>query len=168
MQSRTDKYELEWTALRAVLERYGQRLTDLYRANMQQSGRPASGALADSLRTEVAVGERAIAVDLSLLEYWKYIEHGTRPHWPPVDAIREWIRVKPVLPRPDARGKLPTPNQLAYLIGRKISLEGTQGKDDLARALQQTWEEFAQAVADAITEDVTADLDWIMRTWLVA
>jgi hypothetical protein len=168
MQSTSDKYELEWTALRAVLERYGQRLTDLYRANMRESGRPASGALADSLRTEVVVGERAIAVDLSLLDYWKYIEHGTRPHWPPVDAIREWIRVKPVLPRPDAKGKLPTPNQLAYLIGRKISLEGTQGKDDLSRALQQTWEEFAQAVADAVTEDVTADLDWIMRTWLVA
>lgn len=168
MQTTNDKYELEWTALRAVLERYGQRLTELYRANMQQSGRPASGALADSLRTEVVVGERAIAVDLSLLDYWKYIEHGTKPHWAPIAPLKEWVTVKPLLPRPNAKGKLPTPTQLAYMVRWKIHEKGTEGTDDLSRALQQTWEEFAQAVADAVTEDVTADLDWIMRTWLVA
>ena len=34
--------------------------------------------------------------------------------------------MKPVLPRPGRNGKLPSTEQLAYLIGRKISKVGTK------------------------------------------
>lgn len=97
----------EFPKVAEVLERYGREFIEQYKINLVQSGRPASGRLAESLNYQVSIGTNVYAVDISLLDYWKYIESGTRPHWPPVSAIREWIKVKPVIPRPMANGKLP-------------------------------------------------------------
>lgn len=88
----------------------------------------ASGTLAKSIRGVVKQNGKYIVISIQLEDYWKYIENGTKPHFPPVDAIKKWISVKPVLPRPTKSGKLPTDNQLAYLIGRKISKVGTKPK----------------------------------------
>lgn len=88
----------------------------------------ASGTLAKSIRGIVKQNGKYIVISIQLEDYWKYIENGTKPHWPPVDAIKKWISVKPVLPRPTKSGKLPTSNQLAFLIARKISRVGTKAK----------------------------------------
>ena len=162
-----DGIDLEWRHLREVLERYGETAVALYRQNLTESGRPASGALGDSLRTVVVAGDTEIAVDLSLLEYYKYIEHGTKPHWAPIAPLKEWVQVKKLLPRPLPNGKLPTPTQLAYMVQHKIAQEGTQGKDDLGRALQETWERMAQDISDAITADISEDLDYVLGFLLV-
>jgi hypothetical protein len=46
-----------------------------------------------------------------LPEYWKYVEDGRKSgKYPPLETIKKWIEVKPVLPRPLANGKLPTTN----------------------------------------------------------
>jgi len=141
-----------------VLERYGQEFIELYKRNLVASGRPASGDLINSLRYEVKMDRQAFAVDIHLKDYWKYIEDGTRPHWPPVDAIRRWIEVKPIIPRPMANGKLPTTNQLAYLIGRKISRVGTEGKDDFQRASDEIFNRMEMSIALAVTEDLEAQV----------
>ena len=137
-----------------VLERYGKEFIELYKVNLAMSGRPASGRLSNSLNYKVSIGTNVYAVDISLLDYWKYIESGTRPHWPPFDAIREWIKVKPVIPRPFANGKLPTESQLAFLIGRKISRVGTEGINDFERANQEIFSRMEMSIAEAVTEDL--------------
>lgn len=88
----------------------------------------ASGNLAKSIRGIVKQNGKYIVISIQLEDYWKYIENGTKPHFPPVDAIKKWISVKPILPRPLKSGKLPTANQLAFLIARKISRVGTKAK----------------------------------------
>lgn len=164
--------ELEWPHLQDVLERYGARLVELYKANMVESGRPASGALADSLRTVVALenGGRTVAVDLSLLEYWKYIEHGTPPHWAPIAPLKEWVKVKPLLPRPNSKmpARLTLEQQqerIAYAVRWKIHEKGTEGKNDLERSLDEVWAEMQEAIGDAISEDLAAGLEVILRRW---
>ena len=137
-----------------VLERYGAEFIELYKSNLVASGRPASGKLAESLSYHVDLGTNVYAVDISLLEYWKYIENGTRPHFPPISAIREWIRVKPVIPRPFANGKLPTESQLAFLIARKISRVGTEGTNDFERASKEIFDRMLMSLAEAVTEDL--------------
>ena len=137
-----------------VLERYGREFIEQYKSNLVASGRPASGKLVESLSYHVNLGTNVYAVDISLLDYWKYIESGTRPHWPPVSAIREWIKVKPVIPRPMANGKLPTESQLAFLIGRKISRVGTEGINDFERANQEIFSRMEMSIAEAVTEDL--------------
>lgn len=88
----------------------------------------ASGNLAKSIKGVVKQNGMYVVISISLEDYWKYVENGTKPHWPPISVIKRWISVKPVLPRPLKSGKLPTDNQLAYLIGRKISKVGTKAK----------------------------------------
>lgn len=95
----------------------------------------ASGNLAKSIKGVVKQSGKYVVISISLEDYWKYVENGTKPHWPPVDAIKKWISVKPVLPRPLKSGKLPTTDQLAYLIGRKISKVGTKAKPFLKPTL---------------------------------
>lgn len=85
----------------------------------------ATGNLALNQQKIIQYDGRFFSIYLSLEDYWKYLEYGTRPHFPPLEKIKEWIRIKPVTPLPQANGKLPTENQLAFLIGRKISREGT-------------------------------------------
>ena len=159
--------DMTWEHTLDVLNRYGERLVALYRENMEESGRPASGRLADSLRTTVSLenGGRTLAVDLSLLDYWKYIEGGTGPHWVPIAALKEWVEVKPVLPRPLANGKLPTTTQLAYMVQHKIAREGTEGRNDLERSLDEVWAEFQEAIGDAVSADLADGLDFILRRW---
>ena len=153
----------EFSKVAEVLERYGAEFIELYKLNLVQSGRPASGKLAESLSYHVNLGTNVYAVDISLLEYWKYIENGTRPHFPPVSAIREWIRVKPVIPRPFENGKLPTESQLAFLIARKISRVGTEGINDFQRANDEVFARMEMSLAEAVTEDLQRQVSVIFK-----
>ena len=153
----------EFPKVAEVLGRYGAEFIELYKLNLVQSGRPASGKLAESLSYHVNLGTNVYAVDISLLEYWKYIENGTHPHFPPVSAIRDWIRVKPVIPRPFENGKLPTESQLAFLIARKISRVGTEGINDFQRANDEVFARMEMSLAEAVTEDLQRQVSVIFK-----
>lgn len=155
----------EFPKVAEVLERYGKEFIELYKSNLVASGRPASGNILkpENLYYKVNLGTNVYAVDISLLEYWKYIENGTRPHWPPVSAIREWIRVKPVIPRPFENGKLPTESQLAFLIARKISRVGTEGINDFERANDEVFARMEMSLAEAVTEDLQRQVSVIFK-----
>ena len=146
--------EIKWENLYKVLEEYAIELRNKYQDNLINSDRLASGELLNSVEYIIERDNISISVSLQLAEYWKYVEYDTKPHWPPVDKIKEWIRVKPILPQPDNRGKLPTPDKLAYLIGRKISLEGTEGSNDLHNAVDEINARFLELIEEAITKDI--------------
>jgi hypothetical protein len=116
--------KLELTTIQDITNNFVVELKNKLKANDSY----ASGDLVNSIRGVVKQNGKYIVISIQLEDYWKYIENGTKPHWPPVDAIKKWISVKPILPRPLKSGKLPTDNQLAYLIGRKISKVGTKAK----------------------------------------
>lgn len=116
--------KLDLTTIKDITDSFVNEL----KAKLESNGTNASGDLSKSIKGIVKFDGKYVTVSIRLNEYWKYIENGTKPHFPPVDAIKKWISVKPVLPRPLKSGKLPTDNQLAYLIGRKISKVGTKAK----------------------------------------
>lgn len=149
--------------LTRVLSSYGPKLLDTYRLNLSESGHIASGKLKDSLEYKVEWSGGLVELSISLEDYWKYLEDGTKPHWPPPDKILQWIRVKPIAPRPMSNGKLPTQEQLAYLIGRKISQEGTQGSKDLRKSEDTIWDLFERDVDDALDEDLGEETDEIIQ-----
>lgn len=88
-------------------------------------------------------------VYFDLVDYWEYIEYGRRPgKMPPISAIENWIRVKPIIP--DSRiGKVPDTRQLAFLIARKIGEEGTREYHDLENTL---------AAADPLIEEIKDEI----------
>ena len=141
--------------LMAVLEEYGNEVRNLYQDKLIQNDRIATGELLNNVESQVVVNGQTYEVQLThLQEYWKYIENGTKPHFPPMDKILEWIMVKPVLPRPNDDGDLPTPRQLAYLIAREISENGTEGTHDLQDAIQEVNAKYRQRIAEALGHDM--------------
>ena len=144
---------LNFENLRQTLEEYGQEVRNLYQDKLITHDRVASGELLNSVEFEVEGDGQRWEVSLNVAKYWKYVENDTRPHWPPVNKILEWIRVKPVLPRPDKNGKLPTPEGLAFLIARKISRVGTKGTHDLEESIEEINERYREKIVYAIARD---------------
>lgn len=145
--------------LMRVLEEYGQKAEAYYRDELIAKGKNASYALLDSVHYELTYDGRSFEVSLNLEDYWKYIESGRRPgSFPPVDAIRRWIQVKPIVPKRDSNGRLPTQNQLAFLIGRKIATEGIEPVPVMKDALTRLNAEMEQAIDRAIEQDITTEM----------
>lgn len=139
-----------------VLGRLAEDLRENYKSALLQSDRVASRKLYQSVRTQVVFGLNSWDVQMSLEDYWKYVENDTLPHWPPRDKILQWILIKPVIPRPDSRGRIPTPQQLSYLISRKIARFGTEGSHDLERTVEGMLPRYLEELTQALQKDATA------------
>ena len=113
------------------------------------------GKLLDSIRYIYTVNGKTFEISLNLAYYWRYVEYGRRPgKFPPPDKILEWIRIKPILPRPMANGKLPTEKQLAYLIGRKIAEKGIEAGKQLQDTIDEINNKYLVRIYNAIDKDV--------------
>ena len=141
-----------------ILQELAQDVEQNYKEHLEQHGRIASGDLLRSISTEIEVRGTTYIVWLNLADYWKYVEEDTKPHWPPKAAIDRWIFIKPVLPRPDV--KPPTPEQLSFLIRRKIALEGTKGSHDLRDTENAVLPMYEERILEALERDV---LDYVER-----
>lgn len=136
---------------------------DKYKESLQKGDRIATGALINSVKYIYSNRDLMFEISLNLEDYWKYIEYGTRPHFPPVSKILEWVKAKPVLPRP-SNGKLPTEEQLAFLIARKISEVGTEGGHHLSETMDDLNEEISRMVEDALEKDLDRIGTAVIRT----
>ena len=129
---------MNFDTLDAALDSLMNEFQYAYASKLIDTNHTATGNLALNQKHYFVFDGRYYRIYLQLEDYWKYLENGTQPHFPPVDKIAEWIRIKPVLPRPNAKGKLPTQKQLAFMIARSISIKGTKP----THTLQQTINEF--------------------------
>lgn len=146
--------EIKWDNLYKVLNDYAVEFRNALQDSYIEDDRLASGELINSCEYIIEKDNISISVSIQIADYYKYIESGTKPHWPPVDAMLNYVKVKPILPRPDSRGKLPTPEQLAYLIGRKISQVGTEGTNNFHKTAEQVNEKYLPLIEEAITKDI--------------
>jgi hypothetical protein len=155
---------LNTETLRAVLEEYGVAVRNLYQDRLILHDRIATGELLNSVEVHVDYDGQDYEVKLDLADYWRYVEMDTAPHWPPPSAILKWIQAKPVLPRPLKNGKLPTPQQLAFLIGRKIAVFGTKGQPDLTDSVEDMNRQYQERIAAALAHDVGSYIRKLVRT----
>lgn len=118
-----------------TIKEIADKMLELYRKQLIDKDINASNTLSDTASTIVEVDGTTLSVSFNLEDYWKYVEYGRRPgKRPPIDAIEQWIKVKPVIPKP-INGRVPTTKQLAFLISRKIGWEGTPAKHPLRYAV---------------------------------
>lgn len=152
-----------------VLADYADALAERYKAELTDAKRPASGELVKSVSTKVRIGDNFYAVDISLLDYWQYIEWDTRPHFPPHAPIFRWVQAKPLLPTgrvPKHRNGLSytqeeMQDRIAWAIQHKIARDGTKGGHHLEQTLDQLNAEFIPKIQEALTLDV-ADASTVM------
>lgn len=119
----------------------------------------SSGELQDTMTFGVRYNDREFEVYLDLQSYWQYIEDGRLPgSFPPVDAIIQWIRQKPIIPQPftlsSGRSVIPTENQLAFLIGRKIREDGIAPNP----LMMETADELRLGLIDALKQAFSEDI----------
>lgn len=147
--------------LTSVLNDFGKFLVEEYKDNLILEDVNASDNLYNSVTYMVERNDKTFEVKLSLADYWVFVEKGRRAggKFPPVSAIERWIEVKPVLPRPMNNGKLPTNKQLAYLIGRKIAIEGISPKPLLQRSVDDVWNNMREFISEALAKDLQKEIN---------
>lgn len=151
--------DYEFKNLRQYLNTLGNQLVDNYRNNLSSKGINATGKLGNTLKFKVTKDSTSYYVDLYLEDYWKYVENGRAAgKFPPIASIREWIRVKPVIPNM-YNGKLPTIDDLTYLIRRKIGTRGIPGKHILRDSLEEL---NIDRIEEALTKDINIKADQLI------
>lgn len=111
------------------------RLAEIYKEKIDEAGAVATGEL-KNFQTTIALGEEHFMIYFNLQDYWKWVERGRRPgKQPPTSAIEHWIEVKHLVPNP-MNNKIPSTQQLAFLIARKIGREGYEGRYPLKNTME--------------------------------
>ena len=141
-------YMIELEPIKSIAEQ----IADLYRHNLEPS--KSSGKLS-SFQTDVVIDNNHLRIIFNIESYWKYVEYGRkRGSFPPISAIEEWIRIKPIVPNP-INNKIPTTKQLAYMISRKIERDGIEGKYPLKKTLEsQTTQDLINAIKQEILSQI--------------
>ena len=156
---------IKWTNLQRVLGEFAVELRNRYQDNLIRDGKIATGNLLNSVDYKVQYDDRAIWVELHLEDYYRWVENGRAPgKFPPPDKIMEWIRIKPIIPD-DRGGRLPTEQQLAFLIGRKIAEEGIEPGNQLHNAMDDIYPQFEERIDEAIAQDVTDSIEIIFSSF---
>ena len=138
----------------ATLNEYAEKAKELYKRKLTDKGINASYKLLNSVETTVKRNDDEFTVTINLEDYWIYVENGRGPgKFPPIDKILEWIRVKPVIPYTDSRGRLPTEEQLAFLISRKMGEQGTEGKHILYETVDELNRYYLPKLQQALDRD---------------
>lgn len=143
-----------------VLEDLAKDIRENYKEHLELHDRIASGDLLRSVSTEVEVKGTTYTVWLNLADYWEYVENDTKPHWPPKAAIDRWIFIKPVLPH--GSPKPPSPEQLSFLIRRKIAKEGTKGTHDLRDTERAVLPMYEELLLEALQRDALEYIEKIL------
>ena len=149
--------------LKQVLGEIGLELRTYLKERIQADGGVATGEMLNSIDYEVSETADEITLYLISTEYFKWWDQGTLDHWPPRDAIKKWIEAKPVVPE-ERNGKLPTVDQLAFLISRKIAGKspnglpgGTPSHEALKAVADSLIELYQEKLANAIMQDAIDD-----------
>lgn len=138
----------------STLDNYAKDAEELYKRKLTEKNINASNALLNSVETTVKRGDDTFTVTIRLEDYWYYVENGRKPgRFPPIGKILEWIRIKPVIPCADSRGRLPTEEQLAFLIARKIAEQGTEGRHILAETVEELNNHYLPLLQKALDDD---------------
>ena len=129
----------------------------------------SSGTLEKSLAYRLKIKGKAIDISIyakgKASQYFLARENGRKPgKQPPVDAILDWMRLKPIKLRDKESGKFKKPTevlkrQVAFLIARKIGRDGIKGWKAFDYAMENIWDEYEAKVVEAFGKDFGASLD---------
>jgi hypothetical protein len=148
----------------AVIERAQSNLRIKRRVRGKVVNRVASGNLLNSLTSKVRIRYNKPTVDFTVKgdagQYADVIEYGRKPNsrMPPVSAIEQWIRIKPLKLR-NRQGEFIKSTEsaiksAAYAIAKSIGEKGIEGIHYYQDAINDTWPEYQDQLMEAFVKDV--------------
>ena len=132
-------------------------LLQRYKDEIEKTGHYASGELVNTAKYKCSFNGKWFEVTFQLQDYWKYLENGSKPHFPPVEVIERWITVKRIIPSTKG-GIVPTTKQLAFLIARGISKNGTQPTKLLQKTIDNS-DDLINALCDELIKQMEKEVD---------
>lgn len=140
-------------------------IADIYRKKMDAAGYNKQGELYN-FKWTTEWKDNLFEVYFDLPSYFPFAENGRRPgKFPPPDAILKWVQFKRLVPRPGRDGKVPSTNQLVYLISRKIATKGTEGKHLFEKTLDdQNLDNLADNLVELITAEFEKEIEKYIET----
>lgn len=133
-----------------------------YQAELNALNVSATGNL-QNVDFEVEISGGTYRIALILEDYWKFVEKGRLPgSFPNIGQLQQWIKVRQILPRPMANGKLPTEKQLVYMIGKSIKEKGIPAKPALANALQKN-NNMLTKVKEAVGKSLDKEIKQMLK-----
>ena len=120
--------------------------------------------LIDNINPVIEQTETQILLKFVMPIEWKYIEYGSAPHFPNVNAIKDWVEEKPVEWK-DSKGEDMSDDSIAYLVGRKIAIEGIPATPLLEEAITQInfYNRCISILKNMFLEEYKAQ---IIKTWM--
>ena len=151
---------MNWNNLKKCLEEYSMYLLQASRNNM-----PTYYELKDKIKFVMNVNGNFYEIEFNAPAYWGYANYG-RPKGgtPPVNVIADWIKRRNITPYALKNGKLPTTEQLAFMIANKIGSDGTKfhgptGIHFLEKSIDEQKSYWDNKISEAISNDIIAELD---------
>ena len=151
---------MNWNNLKKCLEEYSMYLLQASRNNM-----PTYYELKDKIKFVMNVNGNFYEIIFNAPAYWKWANDGRRPgKMPPVNVIADWIKRRNITPYALKNGKLPTTEQLAFMVANKIAKEGTKfhgptGIHFLEKSIDEQKSYWDDKISEAISNDIIAELD---------
>lgn len=142
-----------------------------YQASRQRTGGinapvKSSGDGGGSLNVQVENG--GLDINLYGNAYLQGVDEGTKPFSPNVDAIKDWIRTKPVTLKDIKGGTLPRTESniasVAYKIGEAISLRGIAPANYIREVVERAFNNIVDGMLPPLKEDITDKLDEILTS----
>lgn len=157
-----------------VLDNMGKDFCDIVLQVIEDKDGIATGELYNSINWKIEEDENGLTLYMLSAEHFKFWNDGTEPHFPPLKAIEDWVKAKGIQSRPmrvvrkwswtlksgevkhNAKEVdiLPTVKQLAFLVARKISIEGTEPRGAFEYAYDKLIGYYEPLIVDAYMEDV--------------
>ena len=140
-------------------------IADIYRKKMDGADYNKQGELYN-FKWTTEWKDNLFEVNFELPQYFHFAENGRRPGtFPPPDVILKWVQFKRLVPRPGRDGKVPSTNQLVYLISRKIATKGTEGKHLFEKTLDdQNLDNLADNLVELITAEFEKEIEKYIET----
>ena len=146
---------MNWNNLKKCLEEYSMYLLQASRNNM-----PTYYELKDKIKFVMNVNGNFYEIIFDAPKYWEYANDGRdKGKRPPIKVIAEWIKRRNITPYALKNGKLPTEDQLAFMIARKIGNEGYDGIHFLEKSIDEQKSYWDDKISEAISNDIIAELD---------
>ena len=133
---------MEFINLEKELESYKNDLISLYNSKMGNNSHTLIVDIehpAEGIYNVVVKGPEEV----------KFIENGRGPgKFPPVNVMQDWVK------RKLGETELPRVKTLAFLIGRKISIEGTKGNHLLQECVNEINRTYNNRLQEALNKDM--------------
>lgn len=127
-----------------VLKDFEQEFIHAIQRSIEENDRFARGQLFQSVKAQTKIYGQKVVMEVSMLEYWKYVEEGRRKgaKMPPIDAMLNFIRDRGIkvtdkkAPKKSKQTLEKKRRSLAFVLGRSISKKGITPTHFLKEALE--------------------------------